>query len=130
MKSRKLSILWLALCGTLSGQFVGRPSAIETEIGKSGRFALFDRDQDGWDDLWAHLFPKIDVQNLAKDEDNDGKTNYEEMLDFTDPFRTDTKARELTPQKSRRRKDRPRTATVRPIWLSAKGFKPQSRTAD
>jgi hypothetical protein len=96
MKSRKLSILWLALCGTLSGQFVGRPSAIETEIGKSGRFALFDRDQDGWDDLWAHLFPKIDVQNLAKDEDNDGKTNYEEMLDFTDPFRTDTKARELT----------------------------------
>lgn len=72
------------------------PASIETEVSKSGRYALIDSDRDGWDDLWSHLFPLVDKTQVASDDDGDGKTNYEEMLDFTDPRSANLPVRELS----------------------------------
>ncbi|MBK1881403.1 hypothetical protein JIN85_03185 [Luteolibacter pohnpeiensis] len=63
----------------------GNPESGGNQSGRSTRFAISDLNQDGWDDLWLHLFPKVDITRPGNDDDGDGKSNYEEMLDFTDP---------------------------------------------
>lgn len=50
---------------------IGRSAEIEAEIQRTGRYAYSDLD-------------------------GDGRSNYEEMLDFTDPYRADQPARELS----------------------------------
>lgn len=52
---------------------------------KTCRVALSDANNDGWDDLWQSLFPHIDLTKPNLDEDQDGRSNYEEMLGFSDP---------------------------------------------
>ena len=95
MKSSQILILSLGLCSVLPGQIVQRPAVIEAEVKKSGRYANFDMNRDGWDDLWIHLFPRIDTTQPGLDDDHDGKSNYGEMLDFEDPYRVNKPAREL-----------------------------------
>lgn len=48
-------------------------------------WALSDANNDGWDDFRQSLFPQIDVTQPSLDGDHDGRSNYEEMLDFSDP---------------------------------------------
>lgn len=94
MKPSLISIMLLSLLSVLSGQNESRSTVIEAEVKKSGRYAKFDMNRDGWDDLWVHLFPKIDTTKPGLDDDHDGKSNYEEMLDFEDPHRINKPAKE------------------------------------
>ena len=89
-------LLLLFVPNFLPAQNSQRPAGIEEKVKKSGRYAQADLNHDGWDDLWCHLFPKIDTSRLGLDEDHDGKSNYEEMLDFTDPYRINQPAKELS----------------------------------
>ena len=61
-------------------------TAIKNGVKENNRWPIFDQDKDGWDDLWPALFPRIDTTRPGLDEDNDGHSNYEEMLDFKDPY--------------------------------------------
>jgi Subtilase family len=61
-----------------------------------------DSDKDGLDDIWAVLFrdtPNLHDKNA--DSDGDGRTNYEEMLDFTNPGSPDKKPKPATPEEQR-----------------------------
>lgn len=50
------------------------------------RFYLYDRNKDGWDDLWMTTYPRIDQSRPDSDEDDDGISNYEEMIAFSNPY--------------------------------------------
>jgi hypothetical protein len=46
---------------------------------------IYDSDGDGWCDLWCNLF-QVEHRNKRLDSDNDGVTDFEEMLAMKNPF--------------------------------------------
>ncbi len=92
-------LLVVALPASLSAQ--NRPPEIEEKVLKTNRHAIYDLDQSGWCSLWRSLFPEIDITQPDRDENGDGKTNYQAMLDFENPYLGSTPARELTPEEAR-----------------------------
>ncbi len=54
------------------------------------RFATVDRNRNGWDDAWEKKYPVFTTDKTG-DSDGDGISNWEEMLDGTDPTRANKK---------------------------------------
>ncbi len=82
------------------------PPEIQLLVDQLGRVALHDLDRDGWDDLWRLVYSfSRDGRNFAAhlqpepagDADGDGVSNFEEMLNFTNPWGADVPVRQMTP---------------------------------
>ena len=99
----KIAFFLLGLCVPCIaiGQTSWRSLAIQAEVNRTNRFAVSDLDHDGWDDLWTQFFPKIDRNRIDLDEDGDGKSNYQEMLDFGDPYAPNKSAIQTSPEEVR-----------------------------
>ena len=59
---------------------------------------IYDYDQDGWDDLWCSTHKEIRHRNKTTDTDGDGMTDYQEMIDWRNPFVKGPLPRKLTPE--------------------------------
>lgn len=57
-----------------------------------------DFDGDGWDDLWCAIFRDLKHRNKTTDTDEDGLTDYEEMVMWRDPFVEGPIPKILTPE--------------------------------
>ena len=47
---------------------------------------LTDKDKDGWCDQWCSLYPSITHGSKTVDTDDDGSTDYQEMLVWRNPL--------------------------------------------
>jgi hypothetical protein len=59
---------------------------------------IYDSDGDGWDDLWCGIFRDLKHRNQTTDTDEDGLTDYEEMVMWRDPFVEGPMPKILTPE--------------------------------
>ncbi len=108
MKLYLIASLLLAACWSAYAQ--NRPPEIEEQVRQTGRYALHDHDLDGWDDLWTIIYSHSrDGRNFIDhikndpdgDLDGDGVSNFQEMLDFRNPYGPDTPIRPQTPEEAK-----------------------------
>jgi Subtilase family len=57
---------------------------VENLLGQ--KVPIFDADNDGWHDLWVGMFPEITQRDHVSDTDEDGVSDYDEMLLWRDPM--------------------------------------------
>ncbi len=70
MKYYLIASLLLVACWPASAQT--RPPEIEEKVLQTGRYALHDHDQDGWDDLWSIIYGRSqDGRNFIDHIKND-----------------------------------------------------------
>ncbi|MBX7212272.1 MAG: S8 family serine peptidase [Verrucomicrobiaceae bacterium] len=85
-----ISTVLLATPMISNAQDNGNAQHLKSRLGEIKRYAHDDRDGDGWGDRWAGQFPAY-THDKEADPDGDGVSNFEEMLDGTDPGRANLK---------------------------------------
>lgn len=97
--------------GVVSGQTaVEQSSKLQVEVPQfrtevinyfGDKVSIWDQDQDGWEDFWCMLFRDIKHRNKTTDTDDDGVTDYDEMILHRDPMVPGPIPRKLTPEEQK-----------------------------
>lgn len=108
----------LVFFGTLGGQIgvasgqtaVEQSSKLQKEVPQfrtevtnyfGDKVSIWDHDQDGWEDFWCMLFRDIKHRDKHTDTDEDGVTDYDEMILHRDPMVPGPIPRKLTPEEQK-----------------------------
>ncbi len=122
-----LACTFLATAGFISAQTQPTEATKERlraqaqKIREELRFATVDRNRNGWDDAWEKKYPAFTADKTG-DSDGDGISNWEEMLDGTDPARANKKGEVyVSPEdKARQLEEQQLVAAKRAIEIAAK----------